>query len=73
MAGCEQAGQRPGGGARLGIDVLDVVVGRPARDKEPLRDLLVGETAGQEPEDLNLTAGQAGWPASMSRASWYPS
>ena len=60
MVGREQAGQRPVGGARLGVDVLDVVTDRLARDDQALGDLLVGQAAGQQLEDLDLAAGQAG-------------
>jgi hypothetical protein len=42
VAGGEQAGQRPVGGARLGVDVLDVMAGRLARDDQALGDLPVG-------------------------------
>src|SRR5690349_4388314 len=60
VAGSEQAGQRAVGGAGLGVDMLDVVGGRPARDDQLLGDLLVGQATGQQLEHLHLAAGQVG-------------
>src|ERR1700745_2529862 len=54
VAGGEQAGQRPVGGAGLGVDVLDVVGGRPTRDDQLLGDFLVGQAAGPQLEHLHL-------------------
>src|SRR6478752_8891654 len=62
VVGGKQAGQRPVGGARLGVDVLDVVAGGLARDDQALGDLPVGQAAGQQLEDLDLAAGQVGGP-----------
>src|SRR5215471_12386305 len=60
VAGGEQAGQGPVGGTGLGVDVLDVMTDRLARDDQALGDLLVGQAAGQQLEDLDLTGGQPG-------------
>ena len=63
MIGGEQAGQRPVGGPSLGVDVLDVMSGRLAGDDEMLADLLVRQAPGQQPENFDLTAGQASRPS----------
>src|SRR6478672_6462138 len=59
-AGFWPGGQGPVGGAGLGVDVLDVVGGRPARDDQLLGDFLVGQAAGQQLEHFHFTAGQVG-------------
>ena len=40
--------------ADLGVDALDVVAGRLARDHEPLGDLLVRQALGDEAKHLEL-------------------
>src|SRR5204863_5691847 len=55
--------QRRGGAGRdagLLEDVLHVVAGGLDGDVERGRDLLIGETAGDEAHDLDLAVGQAG-------------
>src|SRR3954447_10440895 len=54
----EQRRPRAGGDAGLGVDVLDVVADRLGRDAQPLGDLLVGQAAGDEAQDLDLALGQ---------------
>jgi hypothetical protein len=43
--------------------VLDVMGGSLAGDHEMLADLLVRQAPGQQPEDFDLTTGQASWPS----------
>src|SRR6266545_6932230 len=44
--------------SELGEDVADVVAGRLGADEQPLGDLGVGESLGDEPEDLLLPLAQ---------------
>lgn len=61
VLGRVQSGHGPAGDLELGVDAFQVVGhGLRAEDK-PAGDLLVRVAAGQEPEYLGLTCGQAGW------------
>ena len=55
----EQARGGAGRGVDLRVDVLDVVGDRLGRDHQALGDLLVGEPAREQPEDLDLARGQS--------------
>src|SRR5438132_4837487 len=60
----ERVERRPGAGrgVDLVVDVGDVVADRPVGENEPRRDLLVGESPGDQPQNLDLPAGEAGRP-----------
>src|SRR5436309_3710156 len=55
----EQGGRRTGGGTDLGVDALDVGLGRLGSDSEPLGDLTGGGAAGDEGEHLHLARREA--------------
>ena len=63
VADGEHGGHRPVRHAGLGVDVLDVVVRRLARDHQPLRDLLAGHAPRHQPQHLDLAGAQPGRPA----------
>jgi hypothetical protein len=50
----EQRRDRAVGGANLGVDVLDVVIGGLRRDAERQRDLSGGVPDRDQPQDLDL-------------------
>ncbi len=54
----EQGGPGPRGDPDLGVDVLDVVVGRLRRDEQAAGHLLGCETPGNQSEHLHLAVGQ---------------
>src|ERR1700736_3966876 len=54
VPGGEQAGQGAVGNPDLGIDVLNVMAGRPARNDQPLSDVGVFESEGQQLQHFNL-------------------
>ena len=51
----------------LGVDVLDVVPDGLRRDHQALRDLLVRQAAGEQPQDLHLARRQPGRPGAPSQ------
>jgi hypothetical protein len=56
----EDGGAGAGGHGCLVVDVDDVGVDRRRGDEQLGRDLALGAAADQQPQDLNLTAGEAG-------------
>jgi hypothetical protein len=58
----EQRRRGARGDPELPVGVLDVVVGRLDRDPQRPCDLLGLQAAGQQPKDLGLPLGEAGWP-----------
>lgn len=57
----EQGGGGAGRDADLGVDVLDVVLGRTSGDVEPLSNLPVRASGGQLLQHLDLALAEAGW------------
>ena len=55
----EQACGGTGRGVDLRVDVLDVVADGFGGDHQALGDLLVGEPAREQPEDLDFARGQS--------------
>lgn len=52
----------PSGVTDLGVDVLDMVFGGAAGDHQPIGDLPVRQTAGEQPQDIDLAVAETGGP-----------
>ena len=66
----EDDGAGEGGHAGLVVEVGDVGVDRGGGDEQLGRDLPLGAAPDQQPQDLDLAAGEAGKPTRL--VGWWP-